>query len=124
MQTVFISDTHGFKDTWLWLFEEMGLTDYKGNWTGDETRVIHVGDHVDRGQGAVDLYHTIKAFPNIIRLAGNHDIQYFGGPICGRERKVLDELAPEMKQDVFDGTLNHDTRIGTIDLLSDDHVTS
>jgi hypothetical protein len=111
-KTIFISDTHGFFGAWTGLLQDLGLIDAEFNWiAGSKVRLIHVGDHTDRGEDSVGLYRLIKSYQTqlgpeqVVRLVGNHDLQYLGGPECGWENLIARELSEEMRQDVLDGTL-------------------
>lgn len=108
--TVFISDTHGFYHTWTTLLKDIRLLDDDLNWIGGpDVQLVHVGDHTDRGEDSVGLYRLMTrlkrelAEDQIVLLIGNHDLQYLGGPPCGAERHIVDELAEEMQQDVREG---------------------
>lgn len=111
-RTVFISDTHGYYSAWVALLQNIGLIDADLRWiAGNDVRLVHVGDHTDRGEDSIGLYRLIKGYQTelgrdqIVRLIGNHDLQYLGGPWCGAEAEIRDELAEEMQQDLRDGSL-------------------
>lgn len=111
-RTIFISDTHGFFRAWTRLLKDMGLLDEDLNWIGGpDVQLVHVGDHTDRGEDSVALYRLMTrlkrelADGQVILLIGNHDLQYLGGPPCGAERHIVDELAAEMQQDLRDGII-------------------
>jgi hypothetical protein len=110
--TVFISDTHGFYHAWTTLLKDIGLLDNDLNWIGGpDVQLVHVGDHTDRGEDSVGLYRLLTrlkrelAEDQVILLIGNHDLQYLGGPPCGAERHIIDNLAVEMQQDLRDGII-------------------
>lgn len=111
-RTIFISDTHGFYKAWVRLLTDMGLLDADLQWIGgSDVRLVHVGDHTDRGEDSVALYRLMTrlkrelADGQVILLIGNHDLQYLGGPPCGAERHIVDELAVEMQNDLREGII-------------------
>lgn len=107
-RTIFVSDTHGFQQPWMTLFKDYGICDSRGNWLPSDTRLIHVGDHVDRGNNSVEMYRLVKMWQEqtdsgtVVRLIGNHDFQYVGGPECEKEPSVT-AVAEELRSDVLSG---------------------
>lgn len=108
--TVFVSDTHGFLEELWQVLAALGITDREGAWlAGAQVRLVHLGDVVDRGPCSVEAYRWLAALQQqlepgqLIRLIGNHDLQYCGGPACGIEPDVRHELAAEMRADLLAG---------------------
>lgn len=94
MRTVFVSDTHGFTDELVHLLSRLDVCTPEGEWCADaDTQLVHLGDWVDRGPtedvwrtwtGSLDSWDLVRGWQRahpeqIVRLAGNHDIQYLDG---------------------------------------------
>ena len=61
-----ISDIHGEYDSWLKMLEKIGFSE-------QDTMYI-IGDAVDRGPKPLTLLKDILSRPNVVMLAGNHEL--------------------------------------------------
>ena len=61
-----ISDIHGEYDSWLKMLEKTGFSE-------QDTMYI-IGDAVDRGPKPLTLLKDILSRPNVVMLAGNHEL--------------------------------------------------
>jgi hypothetical protein len=88
-KVVAIGDVHGDFDDFSALLEKTGLVDQDRNWTGGNTRLVQVGDLVDRGpkpRKVMDLVMALqseahKAGGEVIPLLGNHEIMNIMGDL-------------------------------------------
>jgi len=144
MRTVFVSDTHGFTDELVHLLSGLDVCTPDGVWCADgDTQLVHLGDWVDRGPtedawrtwtGSLDSWDLVRdwqrAHPEqVVRLAGNHDIQYLplagsrsylwcGGTLNWRTGEV-ERFRAELTEDITSGAVQfaHAHRYGDEDWL-------
>ncbi len=76
-----IGDIHGEFDKWLGLLQQVGLINLEGSWIGGLSRLVLVGDYVDRGRQGLEVLRTVRRLQEearhvggkLIALLGNHD---------------------------------------------------
>lgn len=111
-RTYFTSDTHGFLDELIAELARENIVDEEGKWiAGDDVQLIHLGDAVDRGPKSIETFNYIRDLQaellpeQVIRLIGNHEFAYCGGPqFYGLESHVW-QLTEVMVEDGKAGKL-------------------
>lgn len=111
-KTYFTSDTHGFLDELIAELARENIVDDEGKWiAGEDVQLIHLGDTVDRGPKSIETFHYLRdlqaelADGQVIRLIGNHEFAYCGGPqFFGLESHVW-QLTEAMVEDGKSGKL-------------------
>ncbi len=116
--TILVSDIHGFLDEFQFVLQKQELLDENNRWIGgDSKRLILMGDFVDRGPKSVETYVFFRALQGqlskeqITLLFGNHDIQYFGGPLAEIEKDVETQISGQMRHDAIEGKLQAATTV-------------
>lgn len=109
---VVISDSHGYLDQLKSVLEEVGIVDGK---IPPHMQLIHLGDTVDRGPDSPGVYCLLRNMQanhpegQVIRLIGNHEFHYCGGPQFGqdpRDEAAVMPLATSMRSDGSCGDLS------------------
>lgn len=107
-----MSDTHGFYDEMVTVLQRSNLLGEDKKWiAGDITQLVHLGDFVDRGPRSTDTFNFFRDLQNdlekgqVIRLVGNHEFCYCGGPEFGGMELEGRTLGPLMQQDIIEGKL-------------------
>ena len=59
------SDIHGCYDQYLRLIQRLDLK--------EDDRLYILGDHVDRGDGGIEIIQDVMKRKNVVCLRGNHD---------------------------------------------------
>ena len=93
MSTYCVSDLHGMYSKYKLLLETISFS--------DRDTLYIIGDLVDRGPQPMTLVQDIMVRPNVIPLAGNHDVA-----ACLRLRRLIDggraeELDDESMRDIL-----------------------
>jgi hypothetical protein len=78
---VAVGDLHGAYKYFKQILEGTGLVDKAGHWKGGKTHLVQIGDVLDRGDGAKDIFDLIKhlekeaeaAGGRVHMLIGNHE---------------------------------------------------
>ena len=76
-----IGDIHGEYTKWVALMQRLSLLDARAKWSGGTSRVVLVGDYVDRGRQGLSVLRAIRRLEveaaavggQLIALMGNHD---------------------------------------------------
>lgn len=111
-RAVLVSDSHGYLDLLVEVLASAGIVD--GVIPAD-TQLIHLGDTVDRGPDSPGVFNLVRdlqrnhAEGQVIRLVGNHEFTYCGGPVfynSPRDEKAVMPLAPLMREDGKSGALS------------------
>lgn len=95
MRHIIFGDTGGHREPLFKALVNLGMDPYTHVLPADVT-VYHLGDLIHKGpdsEGVVDLVESIRqAGGNWVQLAGNHEMQYLGGPL------FWDSVVPERTQ--------------------------
>ena len=86
---VVVGDIHGDYDNYIKVLREAGIINRRGNWTGDETHLVQVGDIPDRGPDTTKIInHLQKLERQALRdggyvhvLIGNHEFMNVTGDL-------------------------------------------
>jgi hypothetical protein len=78
---VAVGDLHGDYQAWLDIARGAGLVDARGHWAGGRTTLVQMGDVVDRGDGSLQIIHSLqqlqkeasRAGGKVVTLVGNHE---------------------------------------------------
>jgi hypothetical protein len=78
---VAIGDIHGDYENFLLLLEKVGIVNHKLQWIGGKTHLVQIGDILDRGAGAKDVFDLLmrlekesEAVGGMVHvLLGNHE---------------------------------------------------
>lgn len=128
-ECIVLSDSHGFYDTTIKMLAAEGLTEPDGKWIAPASvQLVHLGDTVDRGPDSVKMFNYFRDLQRdlgperVVRLMGNHEFHYCGGPRFGQSRvdtAAVSPLAPAMIADASEGLLEfaHSLTIGSDDWL-------
>jgi predicted MPP superfamily phosphohydrolase len=71
-----IGDIHGYAGPLKKLLEKLGYTENDGAWHHPHSKVIFVGDYIDRGPAIRETLQIVKSMAdngNAIALMGNHE---------------------------------------------------
>jgi hypothetical protein len=111
-RTVVLGDLHGDSAALAGILFEAGLTDASGHWAGGESRLVQLGDCIDRGPDSEGVIATLQrlqaeAPPGaVVRLAGNHEMELMRGETgyCDNLRSP-EGLARTLRADACAGLL-------------------
>jgi predicted phosphodiesterase len=117
MDAIVISDIHGYLDEAQTVLRDTGVINKEGEWIGGKSRLIVLGDLVDRGPKSLETYQYFRSLQEQLGedqveiLLGNHDIQYVGGPEAGYEPALGKDLSKLMREDSKSGKLKFATTV-------------
>ncbi|MBR4355182.1 MAG: metallophosphoesterase [Elusimicrobiaceae bacterium] len=80
---VVVGDVHGQFEPFVSILQHAGLIDKQLNWIGARTRLIQMGDILDRGPSAKEAellldkiqHQAMQSEGEVIRLVGNHELE-------------------------------------------------
>ena len=86
---VIIGDIHGDYDSYISVLREAGIVNRRGNWTGDDTHLVQVGDVPDRGPDTLRIIEHLQKLETQARrddgmvhvLIGNHEFMNVVGDL-------------------------------------------
>lgn len=108
---IVISDSHGYHDLFVRLLAEVGIVD---GVIPPHIQLIHLGDTVDRGPDSPGVFNLLRDMQanhpegQVIRLIGNHEFCYCGGPVfyqSPEDEAAVTPLADAMIEDGKAGKL-------------------
>ncbi|WP_428897139.1 Calcineurin-like phosphoesterase [Parelusimicrobium proximum] len=102
---IVVGDIHGYYDEFVCLLKSAGLVNDSLSWIGQGTKLIQMGDAIDRGPASMkvdallDRLQTEAALAGgeLVRLAGNHEIEIIMGNFFVSEMSKKDALKYQKK---------------------------
>jgi len=110
-QAIVISDSHGFMEQLVQLLAAVDIVD---GVIPPHIQLIHLGDTVDRGPDSPGVFNLLRKMQQdhpegqVIRLIGNHEFHYCGGPVFYQsleDEEAVTPLADAMREDGKSGNL-------------------
>jgi hypothetical protein len=75
---VAVGDLHGVYQAWLVIARGAGLVDARGHWAGGRTTLVQMGDVVDRGDGSLQIIHSLQQLEKEASRAGGKVVTLVG----------------------------------------------
>lgn len=108
---VIVGDIHGDYDGYMDVLREAGLINRRGNWTGDDTHLVQVGDVPDRGPDTKKIIEHLQKLEGQARrdggmvhvLIGNHEYMNVFGDLRYVDPGEFDALTNRNSRRYQDG---------------------
>ena len=75
-----VGDIHGEYTKWVALMQRLSLLDARAKWAGGNSRVVLVGDYVDRGRQGLSVLRAIRRLETEALEAGGKLVALMGNP--------------------------------------------